>query len=179
MIFLNNFSKYYFDKRKCAVLINSSIGLQYEILSIPVEDRMFIFDLIHEMPNIQTLIVECKGKEWGKKSLRRKSNYRHSYCCSTSSEESAILSLKAELVEWLKNHLPLTHAISRDIVSNSNIRIWIVKLNRSRSSVRPSQAGFFFIWTDFHSLLHEVTFDVKRIKSTLDTYHQSRISSHT
>jgi len=46
---------------------------------------------------------------------------------SARSEESAILSEKAELVEWLKNHLPLTHTISRDIISNSNIRIWIVK----------------------------------------------------
>ncbi len=99
MIFLNNFSKYYFDKRKYAALINSNIGLQYEILSIPVEDRIFIFDLIHEMPNLQTLIVEYEGKEWGKKSLRRKSNYRHSYCCNARSEESAILSEKAELVE--------------------------------------------------------------------------------
>ena len=93
----------YYTKTDCMTLINSSLGMQCEVLSIRVKNRMNVLDLIEKMSNLRLLIFQCEDdKEFFRNSL----------------------SSKNELVRWLQYHLPSTYSIirgSKTIISYSRL----------------------------------------------------------
>jgi hypothetical protein len=94
----------YFNKDDCFTLINSSLGIQCEVLLIRIKNRTIIFDLIVKLLNLRLLIFECEDD---KESFL---NYSFS---------------KNELIPWLQHHLPSTYSIIRDRKKLSRIQIWI------------------------------------------------------
>ncbi|CAF1203626.1 unnamed protein product [Rotaria sordida] len=85
-----------FNSKQCDVLINSALGRQCEVLLINVENRINILQLVKNMSNLRSLIVQCKDDRWND-----------------------------EFIQWLSYHLPSTCSVSRDRHQTSNIRLWI------------------------------------------------------
>jgi hypothetical protein len=93
-----------FDSAECAILTNSTLGIQCEVLSIDVKCRTNILDLIKQMSNLRSLTVQCEDDQWDL------------WQSSTANDE---------LVNWLQGHLPSTCLIIRDPKKVSSIHIWI------------------------------------------------------
>jgi hypothetical protein len=94
----------YFNHSNCATLFLSSLGKQCRILSIKIEDRTNILQLIKEMPQLQTLNVEYPSN-----------------ICQTDER----LSHNDHLIQWLQHKLPSTCIITRDSISLNKTHIWI------------------------------------------------------
>jgi hypothetical protein len=94
----------YFNKEDCFILINSSLGIQCEVLLIRLKNRNIILDLIEKMSNLRLLIFECEDD----KEL-----------------SSHFLSSKNELIQWLQYHLSSSYSIIRDPKKRFRIQIWI------------------------------------------------------
>jgi hypothetical protein len=94
----------YFNYTNCDTLCLSSLGKQCEILSIKVEDRMNIIQLVKEMSYLRSLNVECPPDKY-------KSDFS--------------LPCKDQLILWLKYQLPSTCAITRDSSHPDRIQLWI------------------------------------------------------
>ena len=92
---------WYFDKKQCMLLANSSLGRQCRTLVIDIEHRANIIDLINEMNNLQSLIFQCKEDQWSHNSSPDKD----------------------EFIQYLHENLSATCSISRDPVQTSIIQI--------------------------------------------------------
>ncbi len=95
----------YFDNNECFILVNSPLVRQCEVLLIGIKNRSNIIDLINSIPNLRSLTCHCKDDE-----------YNGWNSSSTTNDE---------LIEWLRNNLPLTCSISRDEKRTYLIRFWI------------------------------------------------------
>jgi hypothetical protein len=94
----------YFDREDCLALINSSLGMQCEVLLIRIKNRTIVLDLINRMFNLRLLIFECEDD-------------KESFLPFASS--------KNELILWLQHHLSSTYSIMRDPRKRFRIQIWI------------------------------------------------------
>jgi hypothetical protein len=94
---------YWFNDEACFEMIYSPLGKHCEVLFIKVKKRMNILYLINSMPNLRALTVQSLDDSW--------QNY------SSSIED--------QLVQWLKENLPSTCSIKRDLRFMHYIRIWI------------------------------------------------------
>jgi hypothetical protein len=105
---------YCINGQQCTLLSHSPLGIQCEVLSISVENRTNVIDLINTMTNLRALNVLCRDDT---------RNY----------DDRVSLSKTDELIEWLQHQLPSTCIITRDkediYISNSisfrSILIWI------------------------------------------------------
>jgi hypothetical protein len=94
----------FFDDQQCLLLSQSSLGIQCEILSILVQNRTNIINLLNTMINLRVLNVYSQDDQ-----------------------------NNDELIQWLKHHLPSTCIISRNkkhtytaqSVEVKTILIWI------------------------------------------------------
>jgi hypothetical protein len=111
-----NIYYYWFNEKECITLIHSQLGLQCQELSIHVKNRECIIILAKNMINLGFLHIESKDDEFGKRLLLIEDN---------NELYEIMKSNKDELVEWLKERLPSTYAISRDPFFINHIRIWI------------------------------------------------------
>jgi hypothetical protein len=94
----------YFTKEDCLSLINSSLGIQCEVLLICLKNRNIVLDLIEKMSNLRILIFECEDDK--------------EFFLNFSSS-------KNELIRWLKYHLSSTYSIIRDPRKRFRTQIWI------------------------------------------------------
>ncbi|CAF1597122.1 unnamed protein product [Adineta ricciae] len=94
----------YFTTNKCYDLIHSPLGIHCEFLSLNVQKRTSILDLVHGLPNLRTLKVFCEDDQWGHRT-------------ATSSGND-------ELIQWLETRLSCV--ISRDKRFKTFIRLWIL-----------------------------------------------------
>ncbi|CAF0913140.1 unnamed protein product [Adineta steineri] len=97
----NNIS--WFNDHKCFLFINSSLGIQCEFLSLIVEKRTNIIDLVNGLPNLRTLKVHSKDDR-----------------CEYYSDKPSI---EDELILWLQARLSCL--INRDMRFTKFIRLWI------------------------------------------------------
>jgi hypothetical protein len=97
---------WYFNRRQCLTLANSSLGQQCQTLVIDIENRIYILDLINNMSNLQSLTFQCKDDKWN----------NNNKILSTTNDE---------LVQWLHEHLPSTCEIFRHNNQTSILQIWI------------------------------------------------------
>ncbi|CAF4225929.1 unnamed protein product [Didymodactylos carnosus] len=104
-----------YDSQQCAKLSRSPLGIQCEVLSITVDNRKNVIDLINTMTNLRALNVVCRDDTWKEDDNNQ----------SSSTED--------ELIEWLQHCLPSTCTITRndDNIYNSrfirsrSVRLWI------------------------------------------------------
>ena len=96
---------YYFNAEECLLLTRSSLGIQCEVLLINVTNRENIIYLVQNVVNLRSLIVTCTDDNYQKQSELERHN--------------------DELIQWLKDHLPATYTIVRDLENNTNISIWM------------------------------------------------------
>jgi hypothetical protein len=101
-----------YNSQQCDTLSRSSLGIQCEVLSITVENRTTIIDLLNTMPNLRALNVLSRDDPW------------------TNENGDSSSSKNDELVEWLQHRLPSTYKIIR----NSN-EIWKWRSSKSFWSV--------------------------------------------
>ncbi|CAF0792756.1 unnamed protein product, partial [Adineta ricciae] len=94
----------YFNNEECAALAYSPLGQQCEVLSIKIENRSNILDLLKTMTRLRSLVVLCKDDTWA--------------------DRDATVS-KDELIDWLRSSLPVTYSVNRDENETSFIRIWV------------------------------------------------------
>ncbi|CAF1194459.1 unnamed protein product [Rotaria sordida] len=93
----------YFDNVQCSLLVNSSLGHQCKVLVIGVEHRTNAYFLITHISNLRVLIFRCRDDKW---------------------HENGSSSARDELLSWLKNRLPSTYSISRNVKIAFKIRVW-------------------------------------------------------
>ena len=96
----------YANENICQQLCNTFLANQCEVLLIHVENRSEILFLINHMKNLRALYVHSKD------SVDQKNSYYSSIFID-------------ELIQWLKQHLPTSFAISSDEYFPSCVRIWI------------------------------------------------------
>ncbi|UJR19860.1 hypothetical protein I4U23_022993 [Adineta vaga] len=93
-----------FNTYKCSVLMNSPLGLQCEFLSLIIDKRTNIIDLVDGLPNLRTLKVHCQDDQW--------------------ENRSTLFPIDDELIIWLRARLPCV-IINRDARFMKYIRLWI------------------------------------------------------
>jgi hypothetical protein len=88
--------------------------MQCEVLSITVENRTTIIDLLNTMPNLRALNVLSRDDSW------------------KDEDDDSSPSKNDELVEWLQHRLPFTYTITRNsnkiLYSQSLKSFWSVLL---------------------------------------------------
>ena len=84
-------SKQCYNNEQCLQLINLLSVLKCKALSITVENRQCIVDIVNHSSNLQALTVLCQDDKW---TFEAKS-------------------MEDELVEWLQQHLPSSYNIRR------------------------------------------------------------------
>lgn len=104
--FIPSNTDFCFNQELCAQLIQSPLAANCEALSIQVENRSNIIDLVNNMVNLRTLGVHSHDDPW--KDCRKQ----------ISIEED-------ELVSWLKVRLPSSCTIFRDPNVDGSLRLWI------------------------------------------------------
>ena len=107
---------YRFNEEECIALTQSPLGVQCEILSIQVKNRESIIILVKNMIHLRALYIQYDVDEY--------SNYL-SLTDSSIESHDAHISIKGDLVQWLKDNLSSTYFISRDPNSVNRIRLWI------------------------------------------------------
>lgn len=85
---------------ECMMFSQSLLGAQCESLFIKIKNHRILFDLLRNMIQLRTLNVQCE-------------------------DDQSNLIETDELIFWLKEILPPSCVISRDLVFTSDIRIWI------------------------------------------------------
>lgn len=103
----------YFNDEDCNKLINSSLGIQCEVLLICIENRTNILHFIEKMSNLRLLIIGCSDD----KKFRQNSS-----------------STTDEFVEWLQNHFLSTYLIIRNQGYPHYVQIWINRQNQISNS---------------------------------------------
>ncbi|CAF3487903.1 unnamed protein product [Rotaria socialis] len=92
----------YMNAEQCLILANSFIGRECEVLTIRIDDRNIILDLVDKMCNLRALHCECQNDFWMTK---------------------ASLSPDDELVKWLRSSLPENYSISQH--RSRLLQLWI------------------------------------------------------
>ncbi|CAF3981790.1 unnamed protein product [Rotaria sordida] len=113
---LQNYN-YSFDEEECMRLCHSPLGIQCQILFIHVKNRQSIIILVKNMINLQVLHIKCNDEMFNKQSTSNENNNEQFY------DEN--IENKDDLIQWLKDHLPSTCLVVKDLHSTSLIRIWI------------------------------------------------------
>jgi hypothetical protein len=105
----------FYNTQQCIKLSHSSLGMQCEVVSIVVENRTNIIDLLTTMPNLRALNVISRDDSWTNENNNR-----------SSADD--------ELIIWLQHCLPSTYTITRnsDGISDNrflnsfySVRLWI------------------------------------------------------
>ena len=93
------------DKEKCITLSHSPLCIYCEVLTIMVKNRETIIELIQNMLNLRTLIINCADDMYNQKSaLTLNSN---------------------DVLQWLKDHLPSAYSTVRNSENDNTLNIWI------------------------------------------------------
>ncbi|CAM4829041.1 unnamed protein product [Rotaria magnacalcarata] len=92
----------YLNAEQCSILANSLLGRQCEVLTIRIDDRSIILDLVRNMCNLRALNCECQNEFW----------FNH---LTFSSDD--------ELVAWLRSSFPDKYSISRH--RSCLVQLWI------------------------------------------------------
>ena len=110
---------YCFNEEECITLSRSSLGIQCEVLSIRVNNRESIINLVKNMINLRALNVKYDdGINW--ENLKMKTAAHVDECHKKARQ------MIDQLVQWLKDHLPSTYLVVNDPHYGSNvISIWI------------------------------------------------------
>ena len=95
-----------FDEDQCLQLIQSSLVIQCQTLSIVVQNRICIIHLFNNLYHLQALNVRCQDDLWTKQNQRENR-------------------INDQLVEWLRQQLPSTCIIERDNICVHQISLWI------------------------------------------------------
>ena len=95
---------WYFNREQCIAFAHSSLGQQCETLVVDLKHRNNILELIDRMPNLRSLIFQCRDDVYTRQSS------------STHADE---------LLQWLTERLPSTCSISREEDQTSIAQIWI------------------------------------------------------
>jgi hypothetical protein len=91
-----------FNKEQCIQLSRSPLGMQCETLLIKVKNPRNILDLVNNMPNLQSLYVQCDD------------------------DSDFVLPTDEDVVfDWLRQQLPSTISMTRRNYITGDIRIWI------------------------------------------------------
>ncbi len=92
----------YFNTTECAVLARFSIASQCQVLTIEIENRTNILELIQMMPNLRALSIRCKNDQ----------NHQHD-----------------DLIKWLQNNSLSKYAYSTipNLYYGLSINLWIQK----------------------------------------------------
>ncbi|CAF4669522.1 unnamed protein product [Rotaria sp. Silwood2] len=97
-----NFTKYSdngsFDIGKCSALVQSSLGRQCEILTVAIQTRSNVLDLVQTMPNLRILFCHCHSDRYNN-----------------------------EFIDWLRDHLPPMCTFRTVLGYSSEIEILIKK----------------------------------------------------
>ncbi|CAF3465173.1 unnamed protein product [Rotaria sp. Silwood2] len=97
-----NFTKYSdngsFDIGKCSALVQSSLGRQCEILTVAIQTRSNVLDLVQTMPNLRILFCHCHSDRYNN-----------------------------EFIDWLRDHLPPMCTFRKVLGYSSEIEILIKK----------------------------------------------------
>jgi len=80
------------NDQRCIMLSCSSLGSQCKKLSIAVENRACILDLVDAMINLRALHVRRQDNKWNGQTM----------------------TTEDELVKWLQHRLPSTYTISKN-----------------------------------------------------------------
>ena len=100
---------YHYSSEDCATLSRSPLGLQCEVLRVAVENRTCVLDLVHTMPNLCHLIVQC-----------RDDNYTEQSTPTTTTTTT-----RDELIEWLDEQLASLCTLIRCTRFGGEIHLWI------------------------------------------------------
>ncbi|CAF0991485.1 unnamed protein product [Adineta ricciae] len=95
----------YLNRNECLLVSSSKIVAHCEEMSLCVMKRESVADLICSMSHLKALTIECKDDE---------------YFAGTSKSTS-----NDKLLIWLNDHLPSRCMITRDLKTESSIRVWI------------------------------------------------------
>ncbi|CAF0997310.1 unnamed protein product [Rotaria sordida] len=109
------FYNHQFTEEECMTLSHSSLGVQCEILSIQVKNRQCIIILVKNMINLRALNIKFEHEE----------DFQEIQWILGDELLIENTSETVEIIQWLKDHLPLTCLISIDPQSVNGIRIWI------------------------------------------------------
>jgi hypothetical protein len=101
----------YFNEEECMVLAHSSLGAQCQTLSIAVNNRECILNLLYNMNNLRALNVRWEGEMYSERLLTETDNENVSH--------------KDEIVQWLKERLLSRYLIATDSEFANRILIWI------------------------------------------------------
>ncbi|CAF2746998.1 unnamed protein product [Rotaria sp. Silwood2] len=115
---LKNYA-HYFNENECLLLTRSLLGIQCEILSIRINNREDIITLVKNMVNLRILRIY--------RSEKRYLDSDHIYLKRNNDEtfrERDNINTN-ELIQWLKDQLPSTCVVVKDLHSVHNILIWI------------------------------------------------------
>lgn len=97
----------HFSKEECHILAHSSLGQQCEVLSIILQNRCHLLDLLKTMTHLRSMTVEFHDDTW-----------QSWYPLYASKKVD-------ELVKWIQNELPSSYSIQRNLKKSSLIHIWI------------------------------------------------------
>ncbi|CAF4316315.1 unnamed protein product [Adineta steineri] len=86
---------YYFNEEECITLAHSPLGLQCQVLSIVVKNCESIVILVQQMNKLRILKVVVNDEN----------NDKH--------------------IQWLKDYLPSTYIITRNVNMRNGILVWI------------------------------------------------------
>lgn len=93
----------WFDTEQCLKLSRSPIGIQCEVLSIGIQSRTCILDLVNNMNKLRALTIECQDDQWNQ--------------WSKSTEDG--------FLNWLREHLPAKCQVTNASRWESTVRLWI------------------------------------------------------
>ncbi|UJR32829.1 hypothetical protein I4U23_020291 [Adineta vaga] len=98
-----------FSREECLTFCTSSLAQQCEVVTVEIEDRKSIIDLVERMENVRLLNVRCSDDRWNERKM---------------------ISTENELIRWIENQFPSTYVIVRDVERSSYIQIWIDQQER-------------------------------------------------
>ncbi|CAF0829008.1 unnamed protein product [Adineta steineri] len=110
-----------FTKDECIAFANSDLGHQCEVLSIEIENRNSVINLIEGMSNLRLLNFRSRDDRW---------DYRK------------IPSTENELIHWVQNHFSFTYEIIRNVEKPTSIQVWIDQQERkTKRDTKISKSG--------------------------------------
>ncbi|CAF3290060.1 unnamed protein product [Rotaria socialis] len=113
---LENYA-HYFNENECLLLARSSLGIQCEVLSIRVNNHENIITLVKSMINLRILYIYQSDEMYSNATFLTRNNDE------TFPEQDQVNN--NELIQWLRDHLPSTCLVIKDLYYVHNIIIWI------------------------------------------------------
>ncbi|CAF1320540.1 unnamed protein product [Rotaria sp. Silwood1] len=108
---------HYFNEKECLLLSHSSLGIQCEVLSIRINNRENIITLVKNMINLRILRIYRSDEEDSDHIYLKRNNDRPFLKGDNINSN--------ELIQWLKDQLPSTCVVVKDLHYVHNILIWI------------------------------------------------------